>query len=98
VPGGNGYSWGRGIHPDEVRPAKLNLFLEIRGKRADGYHEIDTVMETIAVGDLVTVRSSSELSVASNRSDVPRTKEIPASRSSASRNGHSGARCLRPSS
>lgn len=28
-------------------PAKLNLFLEIRGKRADGYHELDTVMMAI---------------------------------------------------
>ena len=52
-------------------PAKLNLFLEIRGKRSDGYHEIDTVMETIAVGDLVGVSEAAELTVESNRHDVP---------------------------
>ena len=29
-------------------PAKLNLFLEILGKRSDGYHEIETVMAPIS--------------------------------------------------
>ncbi len=32
-------------------PAKLNLFLEILGKRADGYHELETVMVTVGVFD-----------------------------------------------
>jgi len=29
-------------------PAKINLGLWILGKRPDGYHEIDTILQTIA--------------------------------------------------
>ncbi|MCC6512037.1 MAG: 4-(cytidine 5'-diphospho)-2-C-methyl-D-erythritol kinase [Pirellulaceae bacterium] len=32
-------------------PAKLNLFLEVLAKRADGYHEIDTVMCPVSLLD-----------------------------------------------
>ena len=28
-------------------PAKVNFFLEVLGKRADGYHEIATLMATV---------------------------------------------------
>ncbi|QDU38857.1 4-diphosphocytidyl-2-C-methyl-D-erythritol kinase [Maioricimonas rarisocia] len=32
-------------------PAKLNLFLEVLGKRPDGYHELETVMVSIGLHD-----------------------------------------------
>ena len=32
-------------------PAKVNLFLEILGKRDDGYHEIETIMQEIDLAD-----------------------------------------------
>lgn len=32
-------------------PAKVNLFLEILGKRADGYHEIETLMVRLSLHD-----------------------------------------------
>ena len=32
-------------------PAKINLFLEILGKRSDGYHEIETIMQEIDLAD-----------------------------------------------
>src|SRR5690606_28585212 len=32
-------------------PAKLNLFLEIGGKRPDGYHELETLMVAIGLCD-----------------------------------------------
>lgn len=32
-------------------PAKLNLFLEVLGKREDGYHEIETLMVTVDLYD-----------------------------------------------
>ena len=32
-------------------PAKLNLFLAITGRRADGFHELVSVATTLAFGD-----------------------------------------------
>ncbi|HEX4926540.1 MAG TPA: 4-(cytidine 5'-diphospho)-2-C-methyl-D-erythritol kinase [Burkholderiales bacterium] len=44
-------------------PAKLNLFLHVLGKRADGYHELQTVFRLIDAADRVGigVRSDGEL-------------------------------------
>jgi 4-diphosphocytidyl-2-C-methyl-D-erythritol kinase len=36
-------------------PAKVNLFLEILGKRDDGYHEISTVMSAVSLVDTLTL-------------------------------------------
>lgn len=35
--------------------AKINLFLSVRGRRPDGYHDIESVMQTVSLGDTVTV-------------------------------------------
>src|SRR5258708_3004662 len=35
--------------------AKVNWNLRIRGKRPDGYHEIDTVLQTISLHDTITL-------------------------------------------
>ncbi len=32
-------------------PAKLNLFLHITGRRADGYHELQTIFQFLTIGD-----------------------------------------------
>lgn len=37
-------------------PAKINLFLEITGKRNDGYHTIESVMQRVSLCDRVEVR------------------------------------------
>ena len=37
-------------------PAKINLFLEVRARRADGYHEIETVMQLVDLCDTVRLR------------------------------------------
>src|SRR5690606_14948276 len=34
-----------------LSPAKLNLFLHITGRRADGYHELQTVFQLLDHGD-----------------------------------------------
>jgi len=47
--------------PREVwrAPAKINLCLSVLGRRADGYHAIDTVLQTIDLHDTVTLRRGS---------------------------------------
>lgn len=44
-------------------PAKLNLFLHITGRRADGYHELQTVFQLLDYGDTLafTPRSDGQL-------------------------------------
>ncbi|MGH8599824.1 MAG: 4-(cytidine 5'-diphospho)-2-C-methyl-D-erythritol kinase, partial [Burkholderiales bacterium] len=37
-------------------PAKLNLMLQIVGRRADGYHLLQTVFRFISYGDQLTFR------------------------------------------
>ena len=36
-------------------PAKLNLFLHITGRRADGYHLLQTVFQLLDYGDTITL-------------------------------------------
>lgn len=36
-------------------PAKLNLFLKVLGKRADGYHELETLMVSIGLYDTLRI-------------------------------------------
>jgi 4-diphosphocytidyl-2-C-methyl-D-erythritol kinase len=37
-------------------PAKVNLFLELHGRRPDGYHEIETVMQAVTLYDRIELR------------------------------------------
>ena len=39
-----------------LAPAKLNLFLEILGKRSDGYHELESLMVAVDLFDTLDVR------------------------------------------
>ena len=36
-------------------PAKINLTLDILGRRTDGYHDMRMVMQAVSLGDTVTV-------------------------------------------
>lgn len=38
-----------------IAHAKINLFLDITGKRDDGYHLLETVMQSVDLSDIVTV-------------------------------------------
>ncbi len=39
-------------------PAKINLGLQVTGRRPDGYHEVITVMQTLELADVVSVQSA----------------------------------------
>ncbi len=38
-----------------LAPAKINLFLEVTGKRSDGFHELDMLMVPVALFDTLTL-------------------------------------------
>ena len=50
----------------ESAPAKANLYLDVTGRRADGYHGIESVMVTLPLCDTVTVEASGGRSVTLN--------------------------------
>ena len=54
-------------------PAKLNLFLNTTGKREDGYHFIESVMQTIDLCDEVSIQltDGNEICVTSNDQGIP---------------------------
>lgn len=47
------------FHSALVAPAKINLHLRIRGRRADGFHELETRLASLALGDRLTLHSMS---------------------------------------
>lgn len=53
--------------------AKINLTLDVTGKRDDGYHLIDSVMQSIGIYDTVTVELKQEggICVTSNNDELP---------------------------
>ncbi len=44
-------------------PAKVNLYLHLTGRRADGYHLVDSLVAFPDIGDRVTARPASKLSL-----------------------------------
>lgn len=57
-------------------PAKINLFLDVKELRGDGYHNIESVMQSISLCDKVTVTvdtdsSTGNITVTSSDSNVP---------------------------
>jgi len=43
-----------------LSPAKINLYLEVVGKRTDGYHDLITLMQRIALYDVIELHPQSE--------------------------------------
>ena len=41
----------------ELAPAKVNLTLDVGARRPDGYHEVVSVMQSVALYDTVTMES-----------------------------------------
>lgn len=44
-----------------LAPAKLNLFLEITGRRSDGYHIVNMVMQSVSLYDEVTLITGEDI-------------------------------------
>ncbi|HJT36201.1 MAG TPA: 4-(cytidine 5'-diphospho)-2-C-methyl-D-erythritol kinase [Pirellulales bacterium] len=55
-----------------LAPAKLNLFLEVLGKRDDGFHEIETLMYPIGLYDTLIVQDdpSGQISLTCQQADA----------------------------
>ena len=56
-------------------PAKLNLFLRITGRRADGYHELQTVFRLLDWGDRLLLRVREDGRIVREGSSVPGVPE-----------------------
>lgn len=50
--------------------AKINLFLEVCEKRPDSYHNIDSIMQSVTLCDIVTVKKSNDI-ILSNTANLP---------------------------
>jgi 4-diphosphocytidyl-2-C-methyl-D-erythritol kinase len=44
-------------------PAKINLTLEILGKRSDGYHEIRSIIQTLDFGDEIEISATKDIRI-----------------------------------
>ena len=51
--------------------AKINLGLDIVGKRPDGYHEVNMVMQSIALADEIELLPAEKISVTTDQADIP---------------------------
>jgi 4-diphosphocytidyl-2-C-methyl-D-erythritol kinase len=49
--------------PNASCPAKINLGLEVTGRRPDGYHELVTIFQAISLADTLTVEPADELTL-----------------------------------
>ena len=47
----------------ELAPAKVNLTLHVTGQRAGGYHDLDSLVVFAGIGDQITARPSTDLSL-----------------------------------
>jgi 4-diphosphocytidyl-2-C-methyl-D-erythritol kinase len=47
----------------ELAPAKLNLSLEVIGRRPDGYHDLATIFQTVALSDELYLAPADDLSL-----------------------------------
>ena len=47
----------------KLSPAKINLFLEVKNKRIDGYHDIQSLMTFCDFGDTLSVSKSKDFRI-----------------------------------
>ena len=56
-----------------LAPAKINLYLEVKSKRPDGYHDIESVMQTVSVFDRLIFKKGDSKGKKSIRLSCPGT-------------------------
>ena len=56
--------------------AKLNLSLNITSRRRDGYHELDSIMQTISLADTVKITRADKTCVSFDVPDVDRKSVV----------------------
>ena len=61
---------------EELALAKLNLTLGILYKRQDGYHAIDTIMQTVSLFDRVIIEPSRRVEVTVTGMTLPQDKPM----------------------
>lgn len=55
-------------------PAKINLALDVLADRPDGYHEVDMVMQNIALADEIFFEPGEEIELTCSNPDIPTDK------------------------
>lgn len=55
---GGSRGFGARVHVVRFAPAKLNLTLAVVGRRADGYHDLHSIMVPLSLGDALTVSAA----------------------------------------
>ncbi len=58
-------------------PAKINLMLDVAGKRNDGYHDIITIMQSISLSDTISIERNQmeKISIKCTNEDVPKGRK-----------------------
>ncbi|MEQ8176393.1 MAG: 4-(cytidine 5'-diphospho)-2-C-methyl-D-erythritol kinase [Syntrophomonadaceae bacterium] len=64
-------------------PAKVNLTLDVKYKRPDGYHELETIMHQIDLCDRIILEPDREIILESNSAQIPGGKDNLAYRAAA---------------
>ncbi|MCK5480409.1 MAG: 4-(cytidine 5'-diphospho)-2-C-methyl-D-erythritol kinase, partial [Gammaproteobacteria bacterium] len=59
-------------------PAKLNLFLHITGRRADGYHELQTLFQFLTYGDWLyfDIQDGEDICLSGTPAGVPEADDL----------------------
>ncbi len=50
---------------------KINLGLRVLGKRPDGYHEVDMILQSISLADTITFTPAPGFSLETDQPDLP---------------------------
>ena len=56
--------------------AKINLCLAVTGKREDGYHFLDSVMQSVSLFDTLTIEKADEITVTCSKAEFSGKKNI----------------------